>query len=110
MPKKSAHLAEIAELKFRPLKKNLRQSFNEIRHIIESGKLPDKKIVGQFQDEVSLMVSYPGFGDQFYGPFKEACLKLLALHEANDIEGFQKQVASIRSLKKQCHGQFKQLT
>ena len=107
MHKKSPQLAKIAELKFRPLKKNLRHSFKELRYAIESDTMPDKKSVEQFLDEINLMVSYPGFGDEFYAPFKAACGQLLTFYNASDFDGFQNQVAVIRGLKKQCHNRFK---
>jgi len=107
MQKKPPQLAEIAELKFRPLKKGLQQSFKNLSNSIERNKLPDPKTLDRFLDEVSLMVSYPGFGDEFYGAFQEACLTLLNFHRANDIEGFSNQIASIQILKKLCHNRLK---
>ena len=107
MIKKSPQLAKVAELKFRPLKKNLRNSFKELRYSIESGKMPDKKSVDQFMDEVNIMTSYPGFGDEFYAPFKAACEKLVLIYKSNNSDKFRKQIATIRDLKKQCHNRFK---
>lgn len=85
----------------------MHQSFKTLRNSIDSGKLPDKGSVEQFLAEASLMITYPGFGDEFYGPFKVACLKLLSFHEANDLDGFRGQITSIHTLKKQCHNRFK---
>ena len=107
MPKKSTKLAEIAELKFRPLKKNLRNSFKQLRNSIDSGKMPDKKALDQFMDEATLMTKYPGFGDEFYDPFLAACQELRVIHNSKELTAFKEQIATIRSLKKQCHNQFK---
>ena len=107
MHKKSARLAEIAELKFRPLKKNLRHSFKQLRYALESGKMPDKKSVDQFMDEATLMTSYSGFGDEFYSEFKAACSKFVSIHDSQDIDAMKDQIAVIHALKKQCHNRFK---
>nr|MBF0223081.1 GAK system XXXCH domain-containing protein [Desulfobulbaceae bacterium] len=107
MHSKSAKTAEIAELKFRPLKKDLHHWFKQLRYATESGKLPDLKTVEQFLAGVTLMVSYPGFGDEFYSSFKAACDSLLPLLKSGDINSFEKQITTIHDLKKQCHLRFK---
>ena len=107
MGKKSPQLAKVAELKFRPLKKNLRHSFTQLRYAVDSGKMPSKRSVNQFIDQVNLMVSYPGFGDEFYTSFKAACTELRTFHNAVDLNSFEKQLACIHSLKKQCHNRFR---
>lgn len=107
MTKTKGQRAYLAEFKFRPLKKGLRLTFRQMREAVESGRLPDKTVLTQFVDEVTLMTSYPGFGDEFYEPFLRACQELLELFKADNQAGFAKQLALIHTLKKECHGRFK---
>lgn len=108
MTSKSAKLAHTAEFKFRPLKKNLSHSFKLLRQTVDSGTIPDKKTIEQFLELVSLMVSYSGFGDEFYASFKDACDKLRLCDTSKDLASFSQQLQQIHSLKKQCHNRFRQ--
>ena len=99
--------AELAEQKYRPLKKRLKRSFKKLKERVEKNELPPRDIIENFMAEAAVMVSYPGFGDEHYQDFKEACAALRKASEAGDFALFSEKLSNISRLKKECHGRFK---
>ena len=99
--------AELAEQKYRPLKKRLKKTFKKMKGCLERNELPPRSLVDEFMAEAVVMVSYPGFGDEHYLDFTEACLALKKARDAKDLELFTEKLARISWLKKECHQRFK---
>jgi len=104
---KSKEKQILAEQKFRPLKKNLQKTFKKIRQCIQFNDWPDKATMEQFQIEIEIMVSYPGFGDEYYDNFLANCRELVHLFSKGDIKVFQKQYEKIAALRKDCHNRYR---
>lgn len=99
--------AELAEQKYRPLKKKIKKSFKKIKEWTARNELPPRSLLEDFLAEATVMISYPGFGDEHYHDFSAACLALKKAHDAKDMELFSRRLAEISRIKKQCHGKFK---
>ena len=104
---KSKALAEIAELKFRPLKKALQKSYKKIRFSLQDDRLPDARVFEQFMMETVIMVSYAGFGDEYYEGFRAACLDMEKAYKKNDLDLFQAKFNRVKELRQQCHEKFR---
>ncbi len=95
--------SEIAELKYRPLKKSLRVFYKKIKAALEQDTLPDPKVLHEFMALSQIMTSYPGFGDAQYDNFTGACLAFQKACKSNDLQQAQKQLSSIMQIKHNCH-------
>ena len=99
--------AELAEQKYRPLKKRIKKTFKKMKGCLERKELPPRSLVDEFMAEATVMVAYPGFGDEHYQDFTAACLATKKARDAKDFELFSECLAKISRLKKECHQRFK---
>ncbi len=99
--------AELAEQKYRPLKKRLKKTFKKMMGYMERNDLPPRSLVDEFMAEAAVMVAYPGFGDEHYQDFTAACVALRKARDAKDLELFSERLTKISRLKKECHQRFK---
>lgn len=94
---------EIAEKKYRPLKRELKKVFKEISESAERGELPAAMVMDNFMAYTEIMVSYPGFGDENYQSFSAACQKLLKAFKKDDLAGFGDALQAVKDIKRDCH-------
>ena len=99
--------AELAENKYRPLKKRLKKTFKKIKELDKKNELPPRSLLEDFLAEAAVMVSYPGFGDVYYQDFTEACNALKKAYKTKDLALFSKRLSDISAIKKDCHNRFK---
>ena len=93
MGKMSKDQAELAEQKYRPLKKRIKRSFKKLKESLKRNELPPRGLVDDFMAEASVMVSYPGFGDEHYQDFSDACAALRKAREVGDLDLFSEKLA-----------------
>lgn len=94
----------LADQKFRPLKKQMQQTFKRIKQAIRADSIPEKRDVDEFNCQVAIMVSYPGFGDEAYPEIVSASRILLEHSSKRDLNGMRQALAQILALQKRCHG------
>ena len=99
--------AELAEQKYRPLKKMMKKTFKKMKDCMDRNELPSRALIEDFMAETTVMVSYPGFGDDHYQDFIEACIALKQACDTRDFELFSERLAKISRIKKACHGMFR---
>ena len=107
MGKMTKAQAELAEQKYRPLKKKLKKSFKKLKEQVGKNELPSRSHVEIFLAEAAVMVSYSGFGDEHYQDFMEACTALKKASDARDFALFSERLSGISRIKKECHERFK---
>lgn len=95
--------SDIAEQKYRPLKKRLKIPYKKIEKDMEAGKLPLARVLTEFMDLSKIMISYSGFGDERYQEYKDACLTFEKACRAGDTALAQRQFATIKKIKHECH-------
>lgn len=93
----------LAELKFRPLKKAMQQTFKRIKQAAQADTMPETGAVIEFAHQARLMTSYPGFGDASYPRFLAAIDALALCKTVADLARFKEVVAEICALQSQCH-------
>jgi XXXCH domain-containing protein len=93
----------IAESKFRPLKKELKKTFAKIRQAVKGEDLPSKNDMMEFMGQIEVMISYPGFGDEYYDSFMHLCIELNSAFRAKDQIRFNECLKSVISAKNLCH-------
>ena len=108
-PQKRRHppFEDVADLKYRPLKKQLNRTFKAIGDSLRKKELPPDPTMTTFMDEAKLMISYPGFGDDHYDRFHAACRDLQQAFKDGDRSRMAELHAHLNELKKQCHNRYK---
>ncbi len=99
----------LAELKFRPLKRQLQKLFKEMQFDIRDGVAPAAGLVAEFTRQAETMASYPGFGDKNYPAFLDAVRQLSRLHSGTILSVWQRQLDNITELRRHCHESFKKM-
>lgn len=95
--------SEIAEQKFRPLKKSLRTHYKKIQADLGQERLPDAALLSDFIALTKIMISYPGFGDEYYEDFSKACLSFKEACKQNNLSLARKSFELIMRIKHECH-------
>ena len=99
----STRRALLAEQKFRPLKKLMQQTFACLKQSVQAETMPEKRAVSEFVEQVRIMVSYPGFGDEGYPALLSASEALAAASIKGDSVAVKDAVAEISVLQNRCH-------
>jgi XXXCH domain-containing protein len=61
---------------FKRLKKNMKKTFKAISEQVSASRLPERSDLDQFFADSEKMVSYPGYGDEYYPAYQRACQAL----------------------------------
>lgn len=94
---------EIAEKKYRPLKRELKKIFKTISESAENGELPAAGVMDSFMAYTEMMVSYPGFGDENYQLFTSGCREMFMAFKKADLAGFGDALEAVKEIKRECH-------
>ncbi len=95
------------KIKYSSLKKRMRDSFKTIFKAIHSGALPPEEAVSLFLADSQLMVTYEGYGDEYYEEYITACETFKKAVEDNNLEEAHKACDNLNSIKAHCHSQHK---
>lgn len=95
-----------AKPKYKDLKKRMRSSFNMLLKMIHDGEMPPDAAVVSFLEDSELMVSYPGYGDEFYESYTNACNDFKAAYEAKDMEKMHEAIDVLIHEKSRCHAKY----
>lgn len=99
--------SEVAEQKYRPLKKMMKETLRSIGGSIRARRLPSAAVMDDFMAQAKVMVSYPGFGDERYGGFTAACDSLYKAFNDKDMILFADGFNCVVACKKECHKHYK---
>ncbi len=98
---------ETGKPKYKTLKKRMKSSFRAIFKAIHAGNFPTVEAIDEFITDSHLMVSYEGFGDEYYAEYITACDAFQEAVEKKDIEAAHKACDELNSIKAHCHAQHK---
>jgi XXXCH domain-containing protein len=98
---------DLAEQKFRPLKRQLQKLFREMQFSLSDGAAPTDDMVDEFIRQVEIMVSYPGFGDENYPAFLDTVRRLGHLKKDTTLSVWQQLLDDITKLRQRCHESFR---
>ncbi|NDV22867.1 GAK system XXXCH domain-containing protein [Desulfovibrio sp. JC022] len=93
--------------KFKSLKKNMKASFKIIFKSVHAGTLPPPEVVEEFMADSKLMVSFEGYGDEYYDEYMAACYKFQQACNDSDVESAHKACDEINSITAHCHSRYK---
>ena len=92
--------------KYKSLKKRMKSTFKAVTLALLAGEMPSETLVAGFVEDSRLMVTYPGYGDEFYPAYLEAVEALDAAFQAKDLEGLRKAALELSRLKSECHERY----
>lgn len=95
-----------ARPKYKDLKKRMKASFRVLVKMIHDGQTPPAQAVEEFLADSALMVSYPGYGDEYYERYTEACEAFKAAYESGDAERMHKAIDVLVHEKSRCHAKY----
>ena len=92
--------------KYKDLKKRMKASFKMIVKTVHEGHLPPAEAVGSFLDDSALMVTYPGYGDEYYESYTQACAEFRKAFDSGDIKALSQAVDVLVHEKSRCHAKY----
>ena len=95
-----------AKLKYKDLKKRMKSSFRILVKMIHEGAVPPKEAVDAFLADSALMVTFPGYGDEYYESYTNACAEFKAAFESGDQARMHAAVDVLVHEKSRCHAKY----
>lgn len=93
--------------KYSEVKKRMKKSFTRIMKAVRTSVFPPEETVRSFMDDSRLMVTYPGYGEEYYDKYLKSCAEFKAAWDDRDPIRFQKAVEELNRQKSRCHGSYK---
>ena len=92
---------------YKPLKKQMKDSFKVIFKAIHQDALPPVDAVESFLADAGEMATYPGRGDEHYPRFVEACEDFAEAFAEKDVSRMRLLVDDLNHMKTECHARHK---
>lgn len=91
---------------YKDLKKRMKSSFRMLVKMIHDGEEPPREAVESFLTDSAFMVSYPGYGDEYYDIYTEACAAFKDAYESGDISRMHTAIDALVHEKGRCHAKY----
>jgi XXXCH domain-containing protein len=92
---------------YKKLKKRMKETYKKISETLDAGGLPDARTVRLFLTDSDEMIEWPDRGDEYYEPYRKACLLFREAFDAEDLEGCRTARGELEQVKKDCHAEYK---
>lgn len=92
--------------KYKHLKKRMKSSFRMLVNMIHDDQKPPDEAVQSFLEDSVLMVSYPGYGDEYYESYTAACEAFKAAYQAGDMTKMHETIDVLVHEKSRCHAKY----
>lgn len=89
------------------LKKRMQVYFKAIRDSVTRAEMPSREIVSVFLSDSEKMMSFHGYGDEFYPAYAELCERLRAACDSESLADTAAVVEELSQSKKACHDRYK---
>lgn len=89
------------------LKKRMQVYFKAMRESVAKAEMPSREIVSVFLSDSDRMISYHGYGDEFYPAYADLCVRLRDAFDADNLAETAAVVAELAQAKKVCHERYK---
>ena len=96
----------VAMPKYKHLKKRMKSTFKLLVKIIHDDQVPPREAVEVFLEDSKLMVSYPGYGDEYYESYTKACEAFKVAFESDDIAKMHETIDVLVHEKSRCHAKY----
>lgn len=92
--------------RYKKLKKRMQTTYKAIGKALSESRLPDQLTVQSFLRDALIMISYPGYGDEYYELFAQACERFSQACDGRDLSAVQAAFTEIVQLKEDCHDRY----
>jgi XXXCH domain-containing protein len=92
---------------YKALKKRMKKTFKEMAEFSADQTFPDREAFNGFISDCRLMVSYHGFGDEYYDAYMKAVYAMVEAFDRQDTAGFWRQFAEVDRIRADCHDRYK---
>lgn len=106
VPDASVESRGVRRPEYRELKKRMKISFGMIVKMVHRGEMPPARAVQSFLADSALMVTYPGYGDEFYDEYRAACRALEQAFALGELERMHSAVDELARQKGHCHANY----
>lgn len=89
------------------LKKRMQVYFKAIRDSVGRAEMPSREIVSVFLSDSEKMMSFHGYGDEFYPDYAELCERLRAACDSENLAATAGVVEELIQARKSCHDRYK---
>jgi XXXCH domain-containing protein len=91
---------------YKSLKKRMKAAFKEIAESLDHNRLPEASVLEEFLANSEQMVTFQGFGEEYYVDFTAVCNKFRDAYQRKDFRAFQMHFSELDQLKEQCHKRY----
>lgn len=91
---------------YKILKKRMKSSFKLLFKLIHDGQIPPDEAVQSFLEDSNQMVTYPGYGDEYYESDMNVCNEFKGAYEARDIPQMTEAMKALAYEKGRCHTKY----
>jgi len=95
-----------AQLSYAALKNRMKLSFKMITGMVHQNLFPPNSAVDAFLADSAQMVTFSGYGDEYYDEFTRTCGELKAAYEAEDMDKLKATVIELAKQKGRCHAKY----
>ncbi len=89
------------------LKKRMQVYFKAMRESVSRAEMPSREIVSVFLSDSEKMVSYHGYGDEFYPAYVSLCDRLRMACDTENLAQAAAVVEELAQARKSCHARYK---
>lgn len=93
--------------RYSSVKKRMQVYFKALRESVTKAEMPSREIVAVFLSDSEKMISFKGYGDEFYPGYAELCEKLRQGMDAEDMAEIHFAIIQLDKAKKACHARYK---
>ena len=97
---------ESGKPKYKHLKKRMKSSFRLLLKLIHDGQVPPEQAVNAFIKDSRLMVTYPGYGDEYYESYVHAFEAFEAAYRSGDLGRMHDAIDALVHEKSRCHAKY----
>jgi XXXCH domain-containing protein len=94
-------------IKYKKLKKRLKESFKSITESLMGDVMPGEAVVTSFLQDAKLMMTFPEKGPEFYDDFDKTCMAFSRAFETKNLEACKAAGMALNQLRKDCHSRYK---
>lgn len=89
------------------LKKRMQVYFKAMRESVARAEMPSREIVSVFLSDSETMMTYSGYGDEFYPAYADLCVRLRTAFDEENLAETTSLVNEMAQAKKTCHARYK---
>jgi len=103
----TAYPADETEIRYKNLKKRLKENFRVINQSLMGEVMPGEGVVASFLQDAKMMMAFPEKGAAHYGDFEKVCLGFSNAFESKNLEACKTAGTALKQLKRECHRRYK---